>query len=165
MNAKAESLLLKTMIRKGNTITFNYNAQSKILKDLKVTAEGEQEAPKDGMWQDEMIRFEDLLNAAHEKKIPFSIKTEMLSIDWEKKYALFKATVEVLHEDNESDYITVFTGHGDATSDNIQGEFIKPHFIRMAETRAIARALRWFTNNAKVSDAELPEGEEEQAKP
>ena len=34
---------------------------------------------------------------------------------------------------------------------------IKPHFIRMAETRAIARALRWATNNAKVAEEETTE--------
>ena len=59
----------------------------------------------------------------------------------------------------------VFQAHGDATSDNIKGEMIKPHFIRMAETRAIGRAFRWATNNAKVSDVETHTGETEAEEP
>jgi len=107
---------------------------------------------KTGKWEDDMVTFEDLLTKAHELKIPFSIKTEMLSLDLEKKYALFKATVIV--GTNPKVKIgelelepRVFEGHGDATVENVTGDFIKPHFIRMAETRAIVRALRWYTNN------------------
>lgn len=119
---------------------------------------------KSGKWEDDMVTFEDLLTKAHELKAPFSIKTEMLAIDLEKKYALFKATVEIYATDEqykkycigelseESKHpvrmlLAEFTGHGDATDSNVTGEFIKPHFIRMAETRAIVRALRWYTNN------------------
>jgi len=96
-----------------------------------------------GKWEDDIINFDTLMDTAHKLKVPFSIKTQMLDIDLEKKYALFKATVEVYGDLNQ-----VFEAHGDATSENIKGDFIKPHFIRMAETRAIARALRWYTNNA-----------------
>ena len=105
---------------------------------------------KTGKWEDDMVTFEDLLTKAHDLKEPFSIKTQMLNIDLEKKYALFKATVIVgggKLKDLEMP-IRVFEGHGDATEQNVTGEFIKPHFIRMAETRAIVRALRWYTNNA-----------------
>jgi len=95
-------------------------------------------------WEDEMVTFEDLLTKAHDLKAPFSIKTEMLAVDLEKKYALFKAIVDVTGKEG---FKSSFTGHGDATMENVTGEFIKPHFIRMAETRAIVRALRWYTNN------------------
>ena len=50
---------------------------------------------KAGKWEDDMVTFEDLLTVAHNKKVPFSIKTQMLDIDLEKKYALFKATVKI----------------------------------------------------------------------
>ncbi len=106
-------------------------------------------AKKTGKWEDDMVTFETLLTKAHELKAKFSIKTEMLAIDLEKKYALFKARVIVSNGeiiDNERAF-NVFEGHGDATETNVTGEFIKPHFIRMAETRAIVRALRWYTNN------------------
>ncbi|GAG27727.1 unnamed protein product, partial [marine sediment metagenome] len=86
----------------------------------------------------------DLLTKAHDLKVPFSIKTEMLQLDVEKKYALFKAEVIVKADGVQE---RIFQGHGDATAENVTGEYIKPHFIRMAETRAIVRALRWYTNN------------------
>ena len=106
------------------------------------------ESKKTGGWEDDMVTFEILLTKAHALKEHFSIKTEMLAIDLEKTYALFKATVTVDRKDAEFGPMTMtFQGHGDATADNVTGDFIKPHFIRMAETRAIVRALRWYTNN------------------
>ena len=99
---------------------------------------------KSGKWEDDMVTFEDLLTKAHELKQSFSIHTDMLAVDLEKKYALFKARVDVIGKDGN---VAIFTGHGDATVENVTGDFIKPHFIRMAETRAIVRALRWYTNN------------------
>ncbi|KKL75378.1 hypothetical protein LCGC14_2055460 [marine sediment metagenome] len=113
----------------------------------KEEAKGEAKKPgtgKTGNWEDDMVTFEDLLTNAHALKKPFSIKTEMLAVDLEKKYALFKASVTV---ETDETHEVVYEGHGDATADNVTGDFIKPHFIRMAETRAIARALRWYTNN------------------
>ena len=102
--------------------------------------------PTKNKWEDDMVTFEDLLIAAHNKKIPFSIRTEMLQLDLEKKYALFKAQVIVEPTKTEVKE-RVFEGHGDATKENVTGDFIQPHFIRMAETRSIVRALRWWTNN------------------
>ncbi len=95
-------------------------------------------------WEDDMVTFETLLTKAHNLGYSFSIHTDMLQLDVEKKFALFKARVDVIGKDGN---VAIFTGHGDATSENVTGEFIKPHFIRMAETRAIVRALRWYTNN------------------
>ena len=99
-----------------------------------------------------MVTFEDLLTKAHELKEKFSIKTKMLQLDVEKKFALFKAKV-IIGENPKAKIGEMeieprcFEGHGDATEENVKGEHIKPHFIRMAETRAICRALRWYTNN------------------
>jgi len=107
-------------------------------------------AKKTGKWEDDMVTFEDLLKKAHELKEQFSIKTTMIEVNLEKKYALFKATVEVGQRSKVGEMIVeprIYEGHGDATEENVTGEFIKPHFIRMAETRAIVRALRWYTNN------------------
>jgi len=47
-----------------------------------------------------------------------------------------------------------FTGHGDANADNVNSMIAK-HKYRMAETRAIARALRWYNNIGMCSSDEL----------
>ncbi len=116
-------------------------------------------------WEDEIVTFEQLLEAAHKKSNGnFSIKTWKLEVNLEKKYALFKARVIVYNHKarkevsekmtDEDEGFIVFEGHGDATDENVTGDFIKPHFIRMAETRAIVRALRWYTNNATCTEEE-----------
>lgn len=131
----------KMFLSKGNEIEFTleegYAVEFKLLK--------KSEEPEEKKWEDDIVSFETLLTKAHGLKKDFSIKTEMLQLDLEKKFALFKATV-IVEVDSEHDM--VFEGHGDVTSDNVKGDFIKPHFIRFAETRAICRALRWYTNNA-----------------
>lgn len=160
-----------TLLKKGNEIEFDFDFEDtgQILNLKVVTA-----AKEGGKWEDDIIDFKTLLNAAHDKGAPFSIKTEKIELDLEKKYALFKATVEVyataeqyikycigeISEESKHHKrmkLVEFTGHGDATEENVTGEFIKPHFIRMAETRAICRALRWYTNNATCSEEEKSE--------
>ena len=158
--------LLKSMIWKGNKISFdlkdgkisNISLVEQVEKPKGRPAKNEQQ---EGKWEDEMVTFEDLLTTAHNKKMPFSIKTEMLQLDVEKKFALFKAQVVIYGapKEEEEGIETVFEGHGDATADNVKGEFIKPHFIRMAETRAIVRALRWYTNNATCAEEEKGEAQ------
>ncbi len=135
--------VLEKTIKKGNKVEFEL--KNGFAENFKVL----EEAKSSGKWEDDMVTFEDLLTKAHGLKVPFSIKTKMLEFDLEKKFALFKARIiigstEIGKVKTEE---VVFEGHGDATADNVTGEFIKPHFIRMAETRAIVRALRWYTNN------------------
>jgi len=101
-------------------------------------------------FEEDMVSFEELLKNAHEKGEDFSITTECLKLDFEKKEALFKAVITVRRNDQE----VAFEAHGDATQENIKGAVIKPHYVRMAETRAICRALRWYTNNAACSEEE-----------
>ena len=47
-----------------------------------------------------------------------------------------------------------YTGHGDANNANVNS-MIARHKYRMAETRAIARALRWYNNIGECSIDEL----------
>lgn len=47
-----------------------------------------------------------------------------------------------------------YTGHGDANDKNVN-TMIARHKYRMAETRAIARALRWYLNIGECSVDEL----------
>lgn len=136
--------LVKNVISNGNKIEFEYN--NKVVGNLSLIEKAKEEKKN---WADDMTNFEELLNAMHKKfDGAFSIKTELVSMDYANKEAIFSAAVSIEYEGRT----TVFTGHGDACG--ITNDKIKPHFIRMAETRAIARALRWATNNAKVAEEE-----------
>ncbi len=126
----------KTIIKKGNEIEFD--ADNNTAKDIKIISESSNTSNTKN-WQDDIVNFETLLDEAYKGGLA-KIETEKIEVDLENKYALIKARV--------SGKNGTFEAHGDATSENI-GEVIKPHFIRMAETRAIARALRWYTNNIK----------------
>ena len=67
--------------------------------------------------------------------------------------AIFRATVK------NSDGAT-FSAHGDADPKNTTST-IAPHLLRMAETRAIARALRWLTNSGETATVEISGDEDE----
>jgi len=138
----------KTITKKGNEIEFD--ADNNMAKDIKLISESTNTNTKN--WQEDIVNFETLLNEAYKNGLT-RIQTEKIEIDLENKYALFRATVTGKNG--------TFEAHGDATSENV-GDFIKPHFIRMAETRAIARALRWYTNNIKgVEFTKYPDTESE----
>ncbi len=97
------------------------------------------------------ITFDGLLDMAHQMGM-VSLETEMISTD---PY-IFKAVVKTEAQ--------TFTGHGDAAPDNVN-RMIKPHMIRMAETRAKARALRDLTNVGMCSVEELGGDDTPQAPP
>lgn len=146
--------LVKTFLPIGTSISYKYDAETKKTSEFQVLVNAPKETgfgskkEKSGNWADDIVNFETLLRAAHKKDPLFSIKTELLQVDWEKKQALFKAIV------TSGDKTQEFYGHGDSTQENIDSTAIKKHFIRMAETRAIVRALRWFTNIAECSEEE-----------
>lgn len=152
-------IVLEEKIKKGNEVEFNYDTLGTAVSELEKLKEGDS-------WEDDIVNFETLLIAAHEKKEDFSIRTKCLKVDLEKKYALFKASVIIRKATvGEVDIPSrIFEGHGDATAENVSGEFIKPHFIRMAETRAICRALRWYTNNACAEEEKSAEAPKPEAK-
>ena len=77
------------------------------------------------------------------------IRTELIETKInEKTFFIFKATV--------TGEKGVFEGYGDACEGNV-GSMIKPHMMRMAETRAKARALRDYNNIGDCSVEELGE--------
>ncbi len=80
------------------------------------------------------VLYAGLLEEAHERGLR-SIETDLLQVpDADNgEVAIVKAVVRT--EDGK------YTGIGDASPDNV-GRNIVPHIIRMAETRAKARALR-----------------------
>ena len=100
---------------------------------------------------DERPLFRDLLSRAHNMGLTH-IKTKAISIsDPPERRAVFKATVTMRTEDGLLDFV----GHGDCDDKNTHA-LIAPHYIRMAETRAIARALRWATNEGRTCEEEMP---------
>jgi hypothetical protein len=98
------------------------------------------------------VLYSGLLAEAHERGLR-SIDTELIQAPGDpdarlyETAAIVKATVQM--EDGRT-----FTGIGDANPQNV-GKNIAPHIIRMAETRAKARALRDAINVGVTAFEEL----------
>lgn len=94
-----------------------------------------------------------LLDEAHRQGLR-SIDTELLQLpeDGNGQVAIAKARVEM--EDGRT-----FAGIGDASPNNVSRQ-VAPHIIRMAETRAKARALRDAVNVGVTAFEELSNGDE-----
>ncbi len=95
----------------------------------------------------EVVTYQGLLSKAHEEGLK-AIRTSLVQIptDDNGRTAIAKAAVET--EKGQ------FEALGDASPMNVNS-FIVPHLIRMAETRAKARALRDAVNIGVVSFEEL----------
>ena len=95
----------------------------------------------------EAIAYAEILKIAHEEGLK-SITTQLLVTPAEEngRLCIVKATVET-----ERGH---FEGLGDADPANVEADFA-PHLIRVAETRAKARALRDAVNVGVVSLEEL----------
>ncbi len=91
----------------------------------------------------QFITYDGLLSLAHNMGL-LSIKTELVKHDSE--ITIFRATARTEGQE--------FDGHGDATPQNVNSMIAK-HRLRMAETRAKARALRDLTNVGMVAVEEL----------
>ena len=98
------------------------------------------------------VLFAGLLDEAHNRGLK-GIDTDLIQVPTEEngRVAVVKATVAM--EDGRT-----FSGIGDASPDNV-GRNIVPHIIRMAETRAKARALRDAVNVGATALEELSESE------
>jgi len=96
---------------------------------------------------EDVVTYAGLLSLAHDKGLK-KMETALVQLPEEANghTAVFLAVVET-----ESG---IYKGHGDASPDNVASRII-PHIIRMAETRAKARALRDAVNIGVVSIEEL----------
>uniref|UniRef100_A0A6M3JTX1 Uncharacterized protein n=1 Tax=viral metagenome TaxID=1070528 RepID=A0A6M3JTX1_9ZZZZ len=126
-------------INSGDEVTLRCNPRSTNYSEVTVVKKAET--------RDDYIGFEEVLKKAHEKfKDALGIETEIIIAGpdvW-----LAKATVKI---GDQKDHRT-FTGHGDATKDNVASESIQKALPRMAETRAIARALRFALGEGTVAE-------------
>ena len=95
----------------------------------------------------EVVTYQGLLQKAHEEGLA-RLRTSLVQIPTEDngRTAIAKAEVETAKG--------LFEGIGDACPENVD-EFLVPHLIRVAETRAKARALRDAVNVGVVSFEEL----------
>lgn len=95
------------------------------------------------------VLFAGLMDLAHERGL-MNISTTALKL--EPGLAIFSATVGFADG-------RLFQATGDATPENV-GRNIAPHYVRMGETRAIARALRLALNIGAASLEELGDDDE-----
>ena len=92
------------------------------------------------------VLFPGLIELAHENGLK-SITNDIISIDMQAQTAVCQCTV--IGERG------TFVTHGDATPQNT-GKMVASAFIRMAETRATARALRFYLGIGMTARDELP---------
>jgi hypothetical protein len=102
------------------------------------------------------VLYAGLLDEAHNRGLR-GIDTELVQVpdDPNGNVAIVKATAEM--DDGRR-----FSGIGDASPENV-GRNIVPHLIRMAETRAKARALRDAVNVGATALEELSDGDAQPA--
>ena len=96
----------------------------------------------------EFVTYEGLLDVAHQLKLK-SIETDLIQTPSSENQFTCIMKAVVTTEDGKS-----FEGYGDANPQNVNS-MISRHLIRMAETRAKARALRDLTNIGMTSIEEL----------
>jgi hypothetical protein len=95
----------------------------------------------------EYVLFEGLLEVTHENYKLISMETELIQFPTKENEftAISKATVTV----KDGEEYKKFQGTGDASPKSVN-KMIAPHIIRMAETRALGRAMRFLTGFGTV---------------
>jgi len=102
----------------------------------------------------EYLTHNGLLRVAHEHGLK-SIQNELIHWDPKAKAAVIRTIVEGERG--------VYTGYGDANPNNV-AKHLREATLRMAETRAVNRALRLYTGLGMTTTEELP-GDHDSATP
>ena len=89
------------------------------------------------------VTHEELVQEATEKHGLNRVQSELVHVDYEARLAVFRSTVVVKHG--------TFEAFGDASPANVSRN-IAPHWLRMAETRAVSRALRLATGRGTAAE-------------
>lgn len=100
----------------------------------------------------DFVTYEGLLDLAHQNGLK-GIETELIQIPSTENNNTCIIRAKAITENGE------FHGLGDANPENVNS-FISKHLIRMAETRAKARALRDLTNVGMTAIEELGDDKE-----
>lgn len=110
----------------------------------------------------QFVLFAGLLDEAHSRGL-LGIDTELIQVPDESNghRAIVKAKVQIEEHSGSSEPKT-YSGIGDASPDNVARNIV-PHLIRMAETRAKARALRDAVNVSAMTLEEEPGADDTQA--
>jgi hypothetical protein len=95
----------------------------------------------------DFVLFSGLLVLSHEAGLK-SLESSLISIDHDRHSAVFKTTATGARG--------TFVGHGDADPTNLS-KMMLPSYIRMAETRSICRALRFYLGIGMCAKDELPD--------
>ncbi len=101
----------------------------------------------------DFVLFEGLLDLAHREGLK-RVETELLQAPTKENGQL---TIVRARAETETG---VFTGIGDASPESVNRMMV-PHLVRLAETRAVARALRFAVNIGMTTFEELGEMSEE----
>lgn len=97
----------------------------------------------------EVTYFSELLDQAHQNGLK-QIKTQIIQVPTASNGFLCIHHAEIQMDNNSGS----FEGTGDASPDTVEATFV-PHYIRVSETRAIVRALRFALNVPMVAIEEL----------
>jgi hypothetical protein len=106
----------------------------------------------------EFVKYPGLLDLAHQKGIS-RIEVEALQFPVKENGSVAICKAVVVSKEGDS-----FSDIGDASPENVNSRIVK-HLLRMASTRAIARALRSFTNIGMTCLEELADIDEAEEAP
>ena len=94
----------------------------------------------------EFVLFSGLLSIAHNNGLE-SLTTNLEFVDWDKKIAMHRCVAKGARGE--------FSAYGDATPENTS-KMVRSAFVRMSETRAAARSLRFYNGIGMTAADELP---------